>query len=76
MFGMFIKDSFMEPTSIKTNTGNNRGGHAMKIAGYDDEHKWFICRNSWGLAWGDKGDFYLDYKYLKDCFDLYVYLSK
>jgi C1A family cysteine protease len=21
----------------------------------------WICRNSWGLAWGDRGDFYMPY---------------
>jgi C1A family cysteine protease len=40
------------------------GGHAVMCVGYDDEEKVFICRNSWGKAWGDKGHFYIPYDYL------------
>ena len=39
------------------------GGHAVCAVGYDDTKKWFIMRNSWGNNWGDKGYFYLPYKY-------------
>lgn len=42
---------------------NILGGHAILIVGYDDTKKWFICRNSWGSAWGDKGYFYLPYTF-------------
>jgi C1A family cysteine protease len=40
------------------------GGHAVLVCGYDDETQMFIVRNSWGPDWGDKGYFYLPYKYL------------
>jgi C1A family cysteine protease len=40
------------------------GGHAVVCVGYDDKKKVWIMRNSWGTGWGDKGYFYLPYKYL------------
>jgi len=42
------------------------GKHAIIAAGYDDERKWFIVRNSWGESWGIKGYFTIPYKYLLD----------
>lgn len=42
------------------------GGHAVVVAGYDLEKRHFICRNSWGSEWGDKGDFYMPFAYLED----------
>lgn len=38
-----------------------RGGHAMLIVGYDDAHRVWIVRNSWGPDWGDNGHVYIDY---------------
>lgn len=40
------------------------GGHAVAIVGYDESHKHFIVRNSWGEHWGDKGYFYMPYDYV------------
>jgi len=40
------------------------GGHAVMCVGFDDARKVFICRNSWGTSWGDKGYFYMPYIYL------------
>lgn len=55
----------------------NDGMHSMTIVGYDDSVEWdfnkdgditedekgaFICVNSWGIGWGDKGRFYVPYK--------------
>jgi C1A family cysteine protease len=40
------------------------GGHAVYCVGYDDSIQKFICRNSWGTNWGDKGHFYIPYSYL------------
>jgi C1A family cysteine protease len=39
------------------------GGHAVLVVGYDDDKQWAIVRNSWGTNWGDKGYFYLPYKF-------------
>lgn len=40
------------------------GGHAILVIGYDTRKQWFICRNSWGQGWGDKGYFYMPFAYL------------
>jgi len=42
------------------------GGHAVVAVGYDNPKQVFICRNSWGDQWGDKGYFYMPYAYLLD----------
>jgi C1A family cysteine protease len=39
------------------------GGHAILIIGYNDDKRWFVCRNSWGSSWGDHGYFYLPYTF-------------
>lgn len=40
------------------------GSHAVLAVGYDDAHRWFILRNSWGARWGMAGYFTLPYAYL------------
>ena len=40
------------------------GGHAVLVVGFDDDKRYFICRNSWGETWGDEGNFYMPYDYL------------
>jgi len=39
------------------------GGHAVAVVGYDDNLNGgrLICRNSWGVSWGDHGYFYMPY---------------
>ena len=58
-------------------TEKQQGGHAVIICGYDDEAPSrnsrdknetkgaFLCQNSWGTAWGNKGFFYIPYKYFE-----------
>ena len=38
--------------------------HAMVITGFDDERKFFVVRNSWGISFGDQGYCYLPYSYI------------
>ena len=40
------------------------GGHAVMAVGYDDTTEVFVIRNSWGNKWGDKGYFYMPYKFI------------
>jgi len=40
------------------------GGHAVLAVGYDDQRELFIIRNSWGPAKGDRGHYYMPYRYL------------
>jgi C1A family cysteine protease len=48
------------------NTEQLLGGHAVTIVGYNDQHSWFIVRNSWGTSWGDHGYFYMPYQVIQD----------
>ena len=45
-----------EPTSQQI-----LGGHGIVILGYDDAGEYWICKNSWGLEWGEQG--YFRYKW-------------
>jgi C1A family cysteine protease len=40
------------------------GGHAVLAVGYDDKHRQFLVRNSWGSSWGKKGYCHMPYEYL------------
>lgn len=71
VFGFTVYQSFM--SNIVASTGvvpmpsqeeYVSGGHAMCLVGFDDAKQWFICRNSWGPDWGDKGFCYMPYAYL------------
>jgi C1A family cysteine protease len=74
LFGMYIYSSFM--TITVKNTGlvpipnktkeKLMGGHCMAIIGFDDIKNSFICQNSWGIKWGDKGKCYIKYKMITD----------
>lgn len=72
VFGFIVYSSFMTPAVAKTgivpmpNTTSEKiaGGHCMLLIGYDDANQWFICANSWGTSWGNKGICYLPYNYL------------
>jgi C1A family cysteine protease len=56
---------FRCPRSLKLPppVGQNVGGHAVYIWGWDDSAGWII-RNSWGKAWGN-GNGYMRYEWLE-----------
>lgn len=41
----------------KTPSASCEGGHAVLCVGYDNENHAWICKNSWGKSWGEKGYF-------------------
>lgn len=45
----------------KTSNATLLGGHCVSIIGYDDGQQCWICKNSWGPAWGDHGFFRIGY---------------
>jgi len=54
------------PDSVyNTAAGQNLGGHAVTIVGYDDNRYGgaFKVINSWGRSWGDDGYFWLPYSF-------------
>lgn len=72
IFGAQIYSSFLTDTVAITGyvpipdtlTETLEGGHCMTIIGYDDNKKVFICANSWGTSWGQKGLCYMPYDYI------------
>lgn len=79
IFGFNVYDSFFDISGngimpIPEKSEKKHGGHAVIIVGYDDKNKYFIVRNSWGHWWGDKGYFYMPYKYATsdECHDFWV----
>jgi C1A family cysteine protease len=38
-----------------------RGGHCITIVGYNDTGGYWICKNSWGVGWGENGFFRIAY---------------
>jgi C1A family cysteine protease len=72
IFGFMVYESFMSSNVAKTGLvpmpdlkkERMQGGHAMNIIGYDDDKQLFICANSWGVEWGDKGFCYIPYMYI------------
>ena len=42
-------------------SGSESGGHCVTIVGYDDAGGYWICKNSWGEDWGERGFFRIAY---------------
>lgn len=71
LMGIMVYESFENESTARTGVVKMPdttkevcfGGHAVLCCGYDDARSVFICQNSWGPEWGDKGYFYLPYQY-------------
>lgn len=71
VFGFVVYESF-ESNEVATTgkmpmpSSNEKqlGGHAIVAVGFDDVNKVIICRNSWGIEWGDKGYFTMPYEFI------------
>ena len=66
VFGARLRESFYNwrGTAVKDAGdffGDEIGGHAMIIVGYDDAKGAFRIANSWGSVWGDDGFAWVDY---------------
>jgi len=79
--GARLGDRFMKWNNsniISSDTYNNPGMqhayHAMALVGYDDNHRAFRVRNSWGTGWGDNGSIWVDYDFFCNsfCFAAFV----
>lgn len=72
IFGIMIYSSFMSAKVASTgmvplpDTSKEQlfGGHCVTMIGYDDNKLCFVCANSWGTYWGNKGLFYLPYNFV------------
>lgn len=47
------------------------GGHEVLFIGYDNHKEAFKVRNSWGLGWGDSGNFWFPYEAVEDTTDIF-----
>lgn len=71
-FTVFSSISYAADVPFPSMQDRPRGGHAVVIVGYDDEHRVngesvpsLIIQNSWGELWGEKGVGYLPYRYVE-----------
>lgn len=58
----FVDGRFAAAYPLSAPVKNIAGGHAMAIMGYRGDH--FRVRNSWGISWGDRGDFWMHSSWL------------
>ncbi|MCB9594001.1 MAG: hypothetical protein H6719_14805 [Sandaracinaceae bacterium] len=69
-FGTKVTESFVRTTrsgecGMPQGADDRRHGrHALLAVGYDDRRRVFVCRNSWGDDWGDRGYVYMPYAYV------------
>lgn len=76
VIGFAVYDSFPMDASnateaivpIPKTSESQLGGHCVLVVGYKliNGKFYWICRNSWGTGWGDKGYFYMPLVYLLD----------
>ncbi len=45
----------------RTPNATFRGGHCVVVVGYSDAERAWICKNSWGTGWGERGFFKIGY---------------
>ena len=73
-FGYQIYQSFLRsrnglmpiPSDEEIQSSPNPPGHGGLAVGYNDHTECITVLNSWGERWGDKGYFYMPYKFITD----------
>lgn len=69
VIGMMVDEGFerLRGSSIyRGRSGNELGGHAMVVTGYDDARQAFKVLNSWGTDWGENGYGWISYSAFKN----------
>jgi hypothetical protein len=64
VIGAMVDEGFLhqQPNQVWNSvSGQQKGGHAMLIVGYDDSRSAFKLLNSWGTGWGSAGYGWLGY---------------
>lgn len=61
--GMAVYQDFFSYSSgvYRHVTGDLAGYHCVAVIGFNDDEECWICKNSWGENWGDKGFFKIGY---------------
>ncbi|MDP8256192.1 MAG: C1 family peptidase [Candidatus Alcyoniella australis] len=59
LVGMLTYEDFGAYTDgiYEHTTGEQTGAHGVLMVGYDEDEQYWICKNSWGAAWGEGGFF-------------------
>lgn len=64
--GIWLDDNYFKINALNTlwspTKKGNRGGHAQRIIGYNDETRQFTLVNSWGGSFGYRGKYYIPYE--------------
>lgn len=64
-FGDDNRGFVYRPTDEELTSGKH-GYHALVIVGYVESYGFYIVRNSWGTAFGDRGYCYIPFSYIED----------
>ena len=84
-YGDFDSDYYNKDTYSYYYNGDKQPNHDLVIVGWDDEYSKenfsvepssdgaYICKNSWGESFGDKGYFYISYEDVNICSKSIVY---
>nr|UOX61110.1 MAG: cathepsin B [Diabrotica toursvirus 3a] len=59
--GIYVEESIRYPNNYTFSYEKDKilGSHSVVVVGWGEENmiKYWVCRNSWGVNWGDKGYF-------------------